>query len=54
LVAAEFGFVLLVRGISLREYFATLDPLSGAAYYLALLVYAVAPLFVERKHNFRE
>lgn len=53
LLAAEFGFVLSLRGISLRVYFATRDPASGTVYYLALVVFAVAPFFVERKHRFR-
>lgn len=49
LVAAEFGFVSWVRGLSIREYLETRDPMSGAAYYIALGLFAMMPLFVEHK-----
>jgi hypothetical protein len=45
---AEFGFVLWIRGLSINEYFATRDPVSGAAYYLLLVVFAIMPLFTRR------
>jgi len=48
MLIAEFGFVLWVRGISIKEYFATRDPVSGAAYYLLLIVFAIMP-FLARK-----
>jgi hypothetical protein len=49
LLAAEFGVVLGVRGLSPREYFATLDPVSGTAYYALLGVFALMPLVVARR-----
>lgn len=49
LLAAEFGFVLWLRDISLSQYFATRDPVSGAAYYVALGIFALMPLLVKRK-----
>jgi hypothetical protein len=49
LLAAEFSVVLGVRGLSLREYFATLDPVSGTVYYLLLGVFALMPLLVIRR-----
>lgn len=49
LLAAEFGFVLWLRGISLQQYFGARDPVSGTVYYLSLVVFALAPLMVERK-----
>jgi hypothetical protein len=49
LLGAEFGFVLSLRGMTLEEYFATRDPVSGTAYYLALLAYAAFPLCVARR-----
>jgi hypothetical protein len=49
LVAAEFGLVSLVRGLSIREYLATRDPMSGAAYYIALGLFAMMPVFVAHK-----
>lgn len=44
----EFTVVLRLRGLSLDEYFATRDPVSGTAYYLLLAVFALMPLFVGR------
>lgn len=49
LLAAEFTLVLGVRGLSLREYFATLDPVSGTVYYSLLVVFALMPLLVARR-----
>src|SRR5436309_5182473 len=43
LVAAEFGFVLRLRGLSINAYFADRDPVSGAVYCLMLAVYAIMP-----------
>ena len=48
LLAAEFTVVLGLRGISMREYVATLDPVSGTVYYMLLVVFAVMPLLVTR------
>ena len=48
MLVAEFGFVLRVRGISIREYLATRDPVSGTVYYLLLIVFAIMPLVVAR------
>jgi len=49
LLAAEFGFVLWLRGMTISQYFATRDPVSGTAYYVALVVFALMPMFVERR-----
>ncbi len=49
LLVAEFGPVLWLRGISIREYLATRDPVSGAVYYVLLGVFAIMPLFVARR-----
>ena len=46
MLIAEFGFVLWIRGLSVKEYFATRDPVSGAAYYLLLIVFAIMPRLV--------
>ena len=48
LLAAEFALVLPLRGLTLAEYFATRDPVSGTAYYLAVLLMALMPLLVRR------
>lgn len=49
LLLAEFSFVLWIRGVSLRQYFATRDPVSGTVYYIMLVVFAIIPLVVGRK-----
>jgi hypothetical protein len=49
LLAAEFSLVLPLRGLTLEQYFATRDPISGIAYYSALVLLALMPLIVERK-----
>ena len=36
MLIAEFGFVLWIRGLTLKQYFATREPVAGAAYYLLL------------------
>jgi len=49
LLVAEFGFVLGLRGLSIREYLATRDPVSGTVYYAMLGVFAIMPLLVARR-----
>ena len=49
MLVAEFSLVLRLRGITLEEYFATRDPVSGAAYYSALVLLALMPLIVGRR-----
>ena len=46
LIGAEFSLVLMLRGMSISEYLATRDPVSGTVYYLSLGVFALMPLFV--------
>ena len=49
MLVAEFGFVLWIRGLSIKEYFSTRDPVSGTAYYAMLVVFAVMPMLVSKK-----
>lgn len=49
LLVAEFGPVLWIRGLSLRRYFATRDPVSGAVYYVMNGVFAIMLLLVARR-----
>jgi len=49
MIVAEFLLVLRLRGLSIREYFATRDPVAGMVYYAALAAFAVMPLLVARK-----
>jgi len=48
LLLAEFTLVLRLRGLTLEEYFATRDPVSGTAYYAAVLLLVLMPLLVNR------
>ena len=48
MLAAEFGLVLSLRGMSIEQYLATRDPVSGTAYYLSLCVFALIPLAMRR------
>jgi len=49
LLAAEVGFVRWVRGLTIDQYLATRDPVSGTVYYGMLGLFAVMPLLVARK-----
>lgn len=49
MLVAEFGFVRWIRGLSIKQYFATRDPVSGTAYRLMLMVFAAMPLLVARR-----
>jgi hypothetical protein len=49
LLVAEFTLVLWLRGLSIREYLTTRDPVSGTVYYMMLGVFAIMPLLVARR-----
>jgi uncharacterized membrane protein len=46
LVTAELGLVLRLRDLSIAEYLATRDPVSGTAYYVMFGLVAVMPRLV--------
>lgn len=46
MLMAEFGFVLRLRKLTFREYFATRDPVAGTVYYIMLVVLAILPLVI--------
>lgn len=48
LLIAEFSLVLELRGISIQEYFTTRDPISGTAYFLSLIIYALMPYLLQK------
>ena len=48
LLIAEFGLMLWLRRLSIREYLATRDPVSGTVYYAMLVVFAVMPLLLAK------
>ena len=48
MLVVEFGPVLWMRGLSIKQYFATRDRVSGTVYYVMLGVFAVMPFLVVR------
>jgi hypothetical protein len=49
LLIAEFTLVLRLRGMTVAEYLASRDPVSGTVYYVMLGVFALMPLLVARR-----
>jgi len=49
LLSAEFALVLWLRGMTITEYLAGRDPVSGTAYLIALGMFAIMPIFVARR-----
>jgi hypothetical protein len=49
MLAAEFGLVLTLRGLTLADYFATRDPVSGTAYYASQLFFAALPALLRSR-----
>jgi hypothetical protein len=47
MLVAEFTLVLWLRGLSISEYLASRDPVSGTAYYMMLGVFCIMPLLVD-------
>jgi hypothetical protein len=43
MLVAEFTLVLWLRGLSISEYLATRDPVSGTVYYVMLGVFCIMP-----------
>lgn len=48
MLVAEFSVVLWIRGLTIRGYLESRDPVSGAAYFIALGAFAVVPILVGR------
>ena len=49
LLVAEFTLVLWLQGLSISDYLASRDPVSGTVYSAMLGVFAVMPLLVARR-----
>ncbi len=49
MLVAEFTLLLHLRGLSIREYLSSRDPVSGTVYYVMLVVFAMMPLLVARR-----
>jgi hypothetical protein len=48
ILIAEFTIVIRLRGLSIRDYLASRDPVAATAYYVALALFAFMPMFVAR------
>jgi len=49
MLVGEFAFVLRLRGLSMSQYLATRDLVSGTVYYVMLVIFALMPLLVTRR-----
>ena len=49
LLVAEFGLVLSLRDMSIGDYFETLDPVSGTAFFVMQGLLAIVPALVIRR-----
>ena len=49
MLVTEFTLVLWLRGVSINEYLASRDPVSGTVYYVMLGMLCIMPLLVARK-----
>jgi hypothetical protein len=49
MLVSEFTLVLWIRGLSISEYLASRDPVSGTVYYVMLGVFVIMPLLVARR-----
>jgi hypothetical protein len=51
LLTAELTLVLWLRGLSIRQYLASRDSVSGTVYYPMLGVFSIMPLLVAKKRK---
>ena len=51
LLLAELTFVLWFREMTLAEYIAARDPISGAVYVILLALFALMPLLISRSQE---
>jgi hypothetical protein len=49
LLITEFTVVLWLRGLTIRKYLASRDPVAGTVYLIMLGVFALMPLLVARR-----
>jgi hypothetical protein len=53
LLTFELTLVLALRGLSLSDYLTGRDPVSGSAYLVSLLLFALTPTFVKAHRSRR-
>ena len=49
LLAAEVGLGMTLRGLSVRDALLARDPVSGTAYYVSLMIFALMPWCLARR-----
>jgi hypothetical protein len=49
LLIAEIGFVHWLRGLTIRDYIASRDPVAGTVYYGMLVLFAIMPVLLARR-----
>ncbi len=49
MLGAEFTIVLGLRGLTIRQYLSSRDPVSGTVYYIALVFFAIMPQLLQRR-----
>jgi hypothetical protein len=53
MLLVELTTVQWLRGLSLEQYLATLDPVSGTVYYVLLALFAILPALVSWRRGSR-
>ncbi len=48
MLAAELAVVLLLQGLTIREYLAARDPVAGTVYLVSLALFVLMPVLVAR------
>lgn len=51
MLVAESAFAFWLRGLTIREYWAGRDPISGNVYLAALGLFALMPLLIEKQSH---
>jgi hypothetical protein len=51
LLVSEFSLVLWLRGLTVSEYLAGRDPVSGTVYYVMLGIFAIMPFLVAKQQD---
>jgi len=51
LLMFEFTVVLGLQGVSIKQYLASRDPVSGTTYVLSLIIFMVMPVLVARREG---
>lgn len=50
LLTVELSVVLALQGLSIHEYLAQRDPVAGVVYVVMLIIFAVMPWYIGKRH----